>query len=240
MYYIMSRRFTVLTAFLALLIAIVTIGCTSREPIQRRAFIVFLQTQILDRKQVFPLPELTSENRRALGPYVSDYQIFSDFYSDMRKARQSLRSALKIQNRANNPKNLLENLQELSTQTAELPKIRRTLSDNLQKAQVSRSGLKQPNDLKLIYDRAFDKAITTPADNMRNIILRMEIQFLSLEDIGHFLNDNQTNLTISGVDVKFKDSTLLAQYQSLQNRYNTERQALSKAFQALRAASVTR
>ncbi len=53
-------------------------GCGDDEPTQRKAFIEFLQTRIIDKPGLH-VPKLTEEETKKFGDYAKQYAIIADF-----------------------------------------------------------------------------------------------------------------------------------------------------------------
>src|SRR6201999_2151422 len=72
----LSTRVVVRAAAWAL-IAFLLAGCQD-EPTERKAFIEFLQTRIIDKPGLH-VPHLTPEQERGFGDYAKQYAIITDF-----------------------------------------------------------------------------------------------------------------------------------------------------------------
>src|SRR5271156_6900450 len=60
-----------------LLLAVFVAGCDN-EPAERKAFIEFLQTRIIDKPGLH-VPHLTPEEAKSFGPYAQQYAVITDF-----------------------------------------------------------------------------------------------------------------------------------------------------------------
>jgi len=224
-----------LAIFAMLLAAFALTGC-SKEPEQRKAFMSFLQTRIIDKKGG-RIPILNEQDKKAFGEYAAHYQIISAFNAEMNVAGKAFNDASGLERKLRSAKGLQDNWQEIATLRAELPKISEALTSALQKAQTARDALKQPDDLKAVYDQAFTKTVTAPAQIFQGMLPPMEKTFLALEDVGRFLNDNKSRIKISGMTVEMEDPALLAQFEQLQKKSLAESDSLlaaKKAFDQLR------
>ena len=229
---IVARR---LAIFAVLLATFALAGC-SKEPEQRKAFMTFLQTRIIDKKGG-GMPILNAQDKKDFGVYADHYQVMFAFNAEMHQASKSFNDVNGLQRRLGNAKGLQDNWQEIASLRAEFPKIGQALTSALQKAQTARDALKQPDDLKAVYDQAFNKTVTAPAQAFQSLLQPMEKTFQALEDMGRFLSDNRSNVKISGMVVETEDPALLAQFQQLQQKSQDEANGLiaaEKAFDQLR------
>ncbi|MDR2208710.1 MAG: DUF3053 domain-containing protein [Azoarcus sp.] len=222
----------VLVSFVALLAVFTLAGCGGNEPEERNAFITFLQTRILD-KPGLAVPAMNAENKKAFGSYAAHYQIILDFNASMNEATKFIGEVNGLQVKFNSLQGLQDNWQELTPLRAKFPEIEQTLTSELHKAQTARDALKQPDDLKPVYDQAFAKTVTDPAEAFKNVLPAMVKSFQAMEDLGHFLSDNKSRIEISGTMLGIQDPALQNQFEKLNDKYMTEAQSLVEAYQAL-------
>src|SRR3954466_16238353 len=77
--HLFSRSGFALAAVVTL--ALLTAACGDNEPEQRKAFITFLQTRIVDKPGVH-VPKLTDDELGRFGPYAAHYNVIRDFTSN--------------------------------------------------------------------------------------------------------------------------------------------------------------
>jgi hypothetical protein len=214
----------------ALLAAFALAGC-SNEPEERKEFISFLKTRIVDKKGG-GMPILNTEQKKKLGTYADHYQVIFAFNASMNQGLKSLNDAQGLQHQLNTAQGLQNNWQKLPPLRAELSKAGDLFASELQKAQTARDALKQPDDLKAVYDQAFAKTVTGPATVFKDMLPALTRTFQAAEDIGRFLDDNKARIKMSGSMVQIDDPALLAQFQKLQGKVMAEEKTLRGAMAA--------
>ena len=208
-----------------LVAAFILAGCGNNEPQQRGAFISFLQTKILDKKGLV-FPTMSAEDKNAIGSYATHYQIILDFNDNLSEAVKVMNDVNGLQSKLSSMKGLQEHWQELAPLRTSLPELAQVITSEQQKAQAARDALKQSDDLKAVYDQAFAKTVTKPAETFSNVLPTMGRTLQAMEDFGRFLSDNKANIKISGPVAEIRNPALRAQFQKLQKNYMSEAQAL--------------
>lgn len=146
-------------------IAATVAACSDNEPEQRKAFIAFLQTRVIDRQGV-RIPRLTDEETKSVGPYASHYKVITDFTGDpaltaMSKAMSEGLASI------NNLQAVIDKRDALRKAGPEMDGLMQTMNDSYARTKAARDALKQPDDLKPVYDKAFDKTVTAPVNAFR-------------------------------------------------------------------------
>jgi DUF3053 family protein len=135
------------------------------EADQRKAFIAFLQ-DINNRPGIhFLVP--TANDEKAFGPYLQHYAIILDFDKDMKAPMDGfLAQAIKL---GFGPNPSPRTIEQMATASADLTaakdainKMEQVIETRLAKVNADRPALKQPDDLKAVYDKTFDKLVIAP------------------------------------------------------------------------------
>jgi hypothetical protein len=210
-------------------------ACGDKEPEQRKAFMTFLQTRILDKQGVH-VPSLTDEEKSSFGPYADHYMVIGDFNRDMNKV---LTGPYKIA-QTNAPRNM----QELVARRADVKAMaeamghagddgRKLLAD----ADAKRAALKQPDDLKPVYAAAYKRDVTAPAEAfLATIPVAVEGLNKSLA-LADYLEAHRTTVEINGASIQTADKKTNAEINQLMNAMNAQNQKLNEARRALQAAT---
>ena len=101
------RVFPILVLFLFPMLA-----AHGQEATQRKAFIEFLQTRVLD-KQSEPLPQLDDSQKKAFGPYTRDYAVISDFLDSTNAEIPRLQSVISSLHAIQSPRDLISRHDDL-------------------------------------------------------------------------------------------------------------------------------
>jgi hypothetical protein len=230
---IVNRR--VATAAALFLLATGLGACGDKEPEQRKTFITFLQTRILDKQGVH-VPSLTDDEKSSFGPYADHYMVIGDFNRDMNKV---LTGPYKIA-QTNAPRNM----QELVARRADVKAMaeamghagddgRKLLAD----ADAKRAALKQPDDLKPVYAAAYKRDVTAPAEAfLATIPVAVEGLNKSLA-LADYLEAHRTTVKVNGASIQTADKKANAEINQLMNAMNAQNQKLNEARRALQAAT---
>ena len=145
---------------LLVMVAIVAGGWFDSEATQRKAFIEFLQAQIVNRPGVH-VPALTPDDEKKFGPYVAHYKLMTDFVGDpvMTSTMKKMVSGLPP---INSTQMVVEQRVKIRSMSQEFGDAIKTIDEKYAKAKAARAALKQPDDLKAVYDKVFEKLIGAP------------------------------------------------------------------------------
>jgi len=216
----------------ALALPLLLAACGDREPEQRKAFI-----ELLDQRVVRPagvrLPKLNDEEKAKLGEtYNAQFDIISNFHDSL---NTTFAAIPKVMNNA-----ALRKLDDLPASRKALEETRDVLKSAgaamdtaEQKAIGARAALKQPDDLKTVYDKAFDKMITTPVAAARklfgsgNAVIGDGLQLID------YLDANKDKVTFSGGALQAHDPGARGEVNALLGKLNADSQKLAGDVQAL-------
>ena len=187
-----GRRLAALVAVTILTLA--TAGCLDNEPQQRRAFIAFLQTRIIDKPGLH-IPIMSDKDVAELGPYADHYRIMNGFHHNVDASiSKDLATAMQI----GSPRSL----EDLRNHRDLLPVLKSGMSkmnDDLDRAQAEadakHKALKQPPDLKAVYDIAYDRMVTRPAAVFREIVPIITGFLPAIEELAAYLDDHRDTIT---------------------------------------------
>lgn len=178
-------------------LALATAGCFDNEPQQRRAFITFLQTRIVDRPGLH-IPIMSDKNIADFGPYAGHYRIMNGFHH---KLDDSIAKDLARAMQVGTPRSL----EDLRDHRDILPVLKTGMANmkaNLDKAEgdadAAHKALKQPADLKAVYDIAYARLVTAPARVFREIGPIIESTLPALEDLATYLDGHRDTITFRG------------------------------------------
>jgi hypothetical protein len=220
-------RFSILVALT--LLPIVLSGCEDKEATQRKAFVDFLQTRILDRPGA-RLPQLTTEETAHLGEYAKQYAIIEDFNKTMDAsvngqmkdaiARGAVRSLRELISRRDDIEKARDSIIQMGT----------TLETALAAADAAHAKLTQPADLKPVYDKAYDRLVTSLAKTFREDM--MPVVTSSLADVlkvSDYLTEHNTQIAFSGNNVQVKDAKTQTELNMLLSQLNGHSQDMMEA-----------
>ena len=214
------------------LLVLLTAGCND-EPAQRKAFIDFLQTRILDKPGLH-VPHLTPEEERSFGDYTKQYAIITDFNDGLDK------SVAKPMTEAIN-RGAVRSLDEVVTRHADfvaardgIAQLRGAIDKQLAAADAAHTALKQPDDLKAVFDKAYERDVTIPAKAFAAIAPDLSQALTAIVDLGDFIAQHKDKVTINGSLIETKDPALRPQLAALVAALTAKNEAIAKAQQHLR------
>ncbi|WP_455817883.1 DUF3053 domain-containing protein [Pseudomonas cerasi] len=207
-----------LLPFIMLALLLTLSGCGDKEPEQRKAFIEFLQTRVLAKSQV-TVPKLTDEETKAFGPYANDYALLTDYHKGMGDVFSASLGAVFEQFRGVNTVSSLmakrDDIKKMADQSATWqPVLVKLRADSESK----HAALKQPEDLKAVYDKVWDKVIVLPGDAASQVATQVPEVLTLLVSQVDLLKQQGDKVSISGNIVQFTDQKALDQYNAIQQK----------------------
>jgi hypothetical protein len=220
-------RFSVVVALTLLPICLG--GCEDKEATQRKAFVEFLRTRILDKPGAH-LPHLTAEETAHLGDYVKQYAIIEDFHKTMVDGvNGQLKDAI--------AGGAVRSITELISRRDDIEKARDTISEiettvdiALSAADAAHAKLTQSADLKPVYDKAYNRLVTTLATTFRDDM--MPVVSSNLADalkVSDYLAEHKTQIVFSGDNVQVKDARTQTELNKLLLQLNSHGQSIMEA-----------
>lgn len=210
--------------------ALVLGGC-SAEPGERKMFIEFLQTRVLNRQRAV-IPKLNEQERKAVGRYADHYDIITGFNKEMSDSTWA-----KMMNRLEHTRTLPQMMakrKEVSDLVTHLPQAGKDAKGCLDRANAAKAALKQPDDLRAIYDAAFDKLVTQPGGLMLQLIPAMQSMLSAIMELVTYVEQHPKEVTISGMTVEAHSQASLNKVNALIKKVETDSEAMGKLESALR------
>ena len=208
-------------------------GC-SAEPKHRKAFIAFLQTRVLDNKRQ-TVPRLTPAEKEEFGIYASHYEVVSDFLQEVKeiaafKAMEELGGrGMHSLPQLMEKRALLQKMQTLIKPGVEL------LQAALDKANNRKAALVQPEELKTVFDAAFQKLVGKPADLMLKVLPAMGRMLIPTMDLLALIDRHPAEISIKGMAVEVKSQKMMNQVNALIQKIQTEGAEMDELQKALRS-----
>jgi hypothetical protein len=228
------RPFLVLAAALPLMLA----ACGNKEPEQRAAFTQFLQTRIVDKPGV-RVPQLTDEEKKSFGDYAAQYAVITDFNAGMDASVKPL-SGIMQKGSMRSLNDLVTRRDDLKAVQASLNEMGVALKEQQAKADAARAQLKQPEDLKAVYDKAYEKTVSLPADTFRDVLPQLNATFDSSLKIADYVAAHAAQIDISGPIVKVQDPAVQTELNKLLQDLNAQAKNVQQAQTRMQAVMVGR
>ena len=192
------------------------------EPDQRKAFIAFLQ-DINNRPGAHVLVP-NADDEKAFGPYLAHYAIILDFNKAMKAPTEDfLAQLIKI---GYGPSPSPRSVEQIATAPTDLTaakdavdKMEQGLEARLAKVTADRAALNQPDDLKAVYAKTFDKLVTAPAVAFENSAKTLSTGIDAALALANYINAHRAKLVVSGMQIQAKDQRTLDELTPLMKAY---------------------
>ncbi len=210
-------------------------GCGDKEPEQRQAFIQFLQTSVIAGPE--RLPALSDDQKTQFGPYVADYQILQSYSTQFAKAvSDSLVPVLDEIGQIRVPQDYLTHRTSLQQAAGALNLLGPQIDGARKRADDARAALKQPDDLKPIYEKAYRRVVTQSSQQLGPVISSASALTQTLIQLGDFLNMQGTQVSYKTDTVQLGSPLQVTQYNELVTAIQTQHQQLMQAQSAVASA----
>lgn len=223
---------------LALALPLLLAACGDKEPEQRAAFTQFLQTRIIDKPGV-RVPQLTAEEKKSFGDYAAHYAVITDFNSGMDASVKPLNSLMQ-KGGMRTLSDIVARRDDLKTVQTALNDMGVALKEQQGKADAARAQLKQPDDLKAVYAKAYEKTVTLPADTFRSVLPQINATFDSSLKIADYVAQHQKEIQISGSTVQVSDPAVQKELNTMLQDLNTQARNVQQAHTRLQAVMLGR
>lgn len=218
---------------LALALPLVLAACGSKEPEQRAAFTQFLQTRIVDKPGV-RVPKLTEEEKKSFGDYAAQYAVITDFNAAMDASVKTMGSLMQ-KGAVRSLNDVIARRDDIKTVQTALKDMGEALTKEQAKADAARAQLKQPDDLKVVYDKAYAKTVTVPADTFREVLPQISGTLDSSLKLAEYVEAHKAQIDLSGPMPKVQDPTVLAELNKLLQDLTAQAQKVQQAQTRLQA-----
>lgn len=216
------------------LIAVALLGCGDKEAAQRKAFIEFLQSRIVAKPGIH-VPKLTADETAAFGDYAKHYAVIADFNSALdQQVSKPLHQAVE----AGAPRSLEDAVgrrKDIATMLGGMTAINAALDRQLATADAAHAALKQPDDLKPVYDAAYDRDVTQPAKAFAEIFPEAAGALKEFLEFADFVEQHRSAIRIQGSQIQLSDAALQPQLKKMMDGLSARQAGIQKAQQRLRS-----
>jgi hypothetical protein len=229
----MAGRISSRLGISAVLIAIALIGCGDNEATQRKAFIEFLQSRIIGKSGIH-VPKLTADESSAFGDYAKHYAVIAEFNTGLdQQVSKPLHQAVE----AGAPRSLEDAVgrrKDIATILGGMAAISTALDRQLAIADAAHAALKQPDDLKPVYDAAYDRDVTQPAKAFAEIFPDAAGAMKDFLEFADFVEQHHGAIRIQGSQIQVSDAALQPQLKKMIDGLSARQEGIQKAQQRLR------
>ena len=223
---------------LALALPLLLTACGSSEPDQRAAFKQFLQTRIIDKPGVH-VPKLTPEQSKSFGDYTQHYAVITDFNSGMDASIKPLNGFVQ-KGAFHSLGDVIERRDDLKTVQTGVNDLVAQLKQQLAKADAAHAQLKQPDDLKTVYDSAYDRTVTVPANTLLTVMPQVNGTFESGLKVADYVDAHKAQIQINGSVIQVTDPKVQAELNTLLQDLNAKAKVVQEAQTRMQAVLLGR
>lgn len=223
---------------LALALPLALTACGNKEPEQRAAFTQFLQTRIVDKPGV-RVPQLTEEEKKSFGDYAAQYAVITDFNAGMDASVKPMGNLMQ-KGAVRSLNDVVARRDDLKTVQTALKDMGEALAKEQAKADAARAQLKQPDDLKAVYDKAYAKTVTVPADTFREVLPQISGTLDSSLKLAEYVEAHKTQIDLTGPTPRVQDPAVLAELNKLLQELTAQAQKVQQAQTRLQAVMLGR
>ncbi|MBD8121143.1 DUF3053 domain-containing protein [Pseudomonas lutea] len=223
---------------LALALPLLLTACGNSEPDQRAAFKQFLQTRIIDKPGVH-VPKLTPDESKAFGDYASHYAVIADFNSGMDASVKPL-GGLVQKGAFRSLGDVIERRDDLKAVQSGLNDMVTQLKQQLAKADTAHAQLKQPDDLKPVYDSAYDRTVSVPANTFLTVLPQVNSTLDTGLKVADYVEAHKSQIEINGAVVQVKDAKVQAELNGLLQELNAKARQVQDAQTRLQSVMLGR
>jgi len=221
-----------LAPFMALMLVFQLTGCGDKEADQRKAFIDFLQNTAMRSGE--HLPALSEDQKQRVGNYASDYAIVYGFSQQVNRAVDNgLKPVVDELSAIRAPQDYLTRRDSLRQASGSLEVLAQQIQTAKTQADSSKAGLKQPAELKTVYDNLYNKVVTQPADTLLPLLPALQKLSQDAVQTGDFLQQQSSQVTFNGQTIQFPTQQQATQYNTLMSNISANAHALGQAQIAL-------
>lgn len=218
--------------FLALMVVLQLTACGDKEGDERKAFIDYLQNTVMRSGQ--NLPTLSEDQKQKLGNYANDYQVLVTFSRQMKQGiNNSLGPVVNTLGQIRVPQDYMQQHDTLSQELGALNMLGQQIQTAKAQADTAHAAMKHPDDLKGVYNQAYDTLVTRPANNIMPVIPALAGFAQSVVQVGDYLIQQGNQVSFDNNQVQLQTQQQVTQYNTMMSELATKQSVLLTAQKAL-------
>lgn len=209
-------------------------ACGPGEAEQRKAFIEFLQKEVMTRPGA-RMARPNEEKQKSFGDYAKHYAVITDFHDRMDKSIARPMQEAMARGVPRTIEDVVNRKGDIAAVRTTLLTLRDALDKSLATADAERAALKQPADLAAAYGPAYDKLVTTPTSVFRQVFPTADEAFSAILAFADLVESNRGAIKLSGSQMEVANPALREKIQSAMTAMNAKQRAINEAQQKVRA-----
>ncbi|ANI30604.1 hypothetical protein PL78_12305 [Yersinia entomophaga] len=224
-----------LTSILALFMVFQLTACGDKEPEQRKAFIDYLQNTVM--RSGMKLPTLSEDQKQKFGNYAGDYAILVTFTQQLNKSIEAgFTPAVTQIDEIRVAQDYVNKRAALQQAAGTLNLLTQQIQTAKHQADSAHAALKQPDDLKAVYNQVYDKLVTQPSATLIPAIPTVAAFVQDLVQVGDFLQQQGAQVTFNNGGVQFPTQAQAVQYNTMMTNLVAKYPAMAAAKKSVQAA----
>lgn len=224
--------------FCVLVLPLMLAACGDKEADQRAAFIQFLQTKVVEPARL-NVPKPSDDEKSAMGDYAGQYAVIADFHAALDKAFAELDPIMRKVG-VRNLDELIRNRQSFADMQTALKGLQGTVATELSKADTAHAAMKLPDDLKAVYDKAYEKTVTAPAATVDETLTTVGSVLQSALAVADYVDQHKDKVTINGGMIEAADQQTQNELNALLEKLNASGQNMGDVLGKLNAMAFGR
>jgi hypothetical protein len=226
-------RGRLLTLMSCLLAGLLLAACGPSEADQRKAFIAFLQTDVLPR-QGARVPQPGDDKLKSFGDYAKHYAVITRFHERMNTSVATPMQEALGKGMPRSIEEVIARKADLAAVRAGFVKMRDALNAAYVAAEVERTALVQPPELAGVYMAVYDKLVVQPVTTFREIFPPTDDAFAAVLDLAELIETNRSAIRLSGSQMEINNQALRGKVQAAMTAMTSKQRAMIDAQQKLR------
>lgn len=202
-------------------------GCSDPEPRQREAFIVFLQTEIINKSRV-NLPPLTPQKQEEIGSYLQYYQLLTSFNQQLKIVFTPLEQSIRAIQPMETVSQLIDQQQQINDVLTNIKTTQQAMDKIVSSSKVAYDALELPEEVKKVFDEAFNKVVINEIEMAKQALPLMTNVYTSMQQLIDFVKSKGNTLSINNASIQFSTpedlDTFNQLYKSMQDDYQKYQQ----------------
>ena len=158
------------------------------------------------------MPRLSEEDRKSFGRFSKDYDVIVTFNDTLTDAMGTKLPEVMRRGNITTVSALIERKGDIVASRDSLSALSKAIVTARQTADAARAKVNHPDGLKLVYDKAYAKLVTQPAEAVGGMLPGVEQALIKSIAFAEFLGANRAKFQFNGPMAETADAKLLAQF----------------------------
>lgn len=203
-------------------------ACGDKEPEQRKTFIAFLQNTVMRADTT--LPALSENQQHIIGNYTSDYAILYNFSQQTRNIIiKGINPVVDELMALRLPQDYLTHQNALRQLIPSLDRLGQQMQSAKSQADGTLARLKQPADVKNIYQAIYQKVVTKPAGILISLLSDLKLLDEYILQVSDYLLQQENAVSFKDNGVQFTSQQQADHYNNLMRQLSGKTQAFTQA-----------